>query len=184
MANFTENAIKESFLKLLAKHPLNEITVKSITDECGINRNSFYYHYKGIPELIEEIIIEHFDYLISKYPSITSLNDGIKAALNYALKNKVILMHIYNSVNRALFEQHLMKYFEHLVTLYIKTAFKGVTIRESDKRLIIRLAKCELFGGYIDWMNSGMPESIIDESERLFEICEDFSLEVIKRCQV
>ena len=45
MANFTKNAIRASFLKLLDERPLSKITVKDITDDCGINRNSFYYHF-------------------------------------------------------------------------------------------------------------------------------------------
>ena len=41
MANFTEKAIKASFLKLLNERPLTKITVRDIVEDCGINRNSF-----------------------------------------------------------------------------------------------------------------------------------------------
>ena len=56
MPNFTEKAIKVSFMKLLNAQPLNQISVRDIVEECGINRNSFYYHYQDIPALIEEIV--------------------------------------------------------------------------------------------------------------------------------
>ena len=56
MANFTRRAIKEAFTSLLEERPLNDITVKDIVERCGINRNSFYYHYQDLPALIEEII--------------------------------------------------------------------------------------------------------------------------------
>ena len=56
MANFTKQAIKTSFIKLLNEQPLNKISVRSIVEDCGINRNSFYYHYRDIPDLIEEIV--------------------------------------------------------------------------------------------------------------------------------
>ena len=56
MANFTQKAIKETFIALLEEHPLSDITVKNIVETCGINRNSFYYHYQDIPALIEEIV--------------------------------------------------------------------------------------------------------------------------------
>ena len=45
MANFTQKAIKESFIKLLNEKPISKISVKDIVEDCGINRNSFYYHY-------------------------------------------------------------------------------------------------------------------------------------------
>ena len=52
MANFTRKAIKETFLALLEERPLNDITIKDIVEKCGINRNSFYYHYQDLPALI------------------------------------------------------------------------------------------------------------------------------------
>ena len=54
MPNFTKNAIKASFMKLLNEKPLNKISVKNIVEDCGINRNSFYYHFQDIPSLIVE----------------------------------------------------------------------------------------------------------------------------------
>ncbi len=44
MTNLTKQAVKASFLKLLDVQPLNKISVRSITDDCGLNRNSFYCH--------------------------------------------------------------------------------------------------------------------------------------------
>ena len=55
MANFTRKAIKEAFLKLLNQRPLSQITVKDIVEDCGINRNSFYYHFEDLPALVEEL---------------------------------------------------------------------------------------------------------------------------------
>ena len=64
MANFTEKAIKASFLKLLNERPLTKITVRDIVEDCGINRNSFYYHYRDIPALLEELITEQADNIL------------------------------------------------------------------------------------------------------------------------
>ena len=63
MANFTEKAIKEAFVELLGEKPLSRITVKDIVERCGINRNSFYYHFRDIPSLIEEIVTEEAEEL-------------------------------------------------------------------------------------------------------------------------
>ncbi len=58
MANFTKKAIRESFLKLLTQRPLSQITVKDIVADCGINRNTFYYYFEDISNLIENIVEE------------------------------------------------------------------------------------------------------------------------------
>ena len=68
MANFTKQAIKAAFLELLDEKPLNKISVRDIVERCGINRNSFYYHFQDIPSLLGEIIIERTNDLMAQYP--------------------------------------------------------------------------------------------------------------------
>ena len=66
MPNFTRNAIIASFLKLLEERPLNKITIKDIVEDCGINRNSFYYHFQDIPALLGEIVSGEIDRIINQ----------------------------------------------------------------------------------------------------------------------
>lgn len=55
MPSFTKKAIVESFLRLAGKKPLDKITVRDIVDDCGINRNTFYYYFQDIYAVLEEI---------------------------------------------------------------------------------------------------------------------------------
>ena len=53
MAAFTRKSIMESFVRLLDEKPLGKISVKDIVEDCGINRNTFYYRFADIPSLVE-----------------------------------------------------------------------------------------------------------------------------------
>ena len=88
MANFTEREIKRSFIKLLNEKPLSKISVRDIVEDCGINRNSFYYHFQDIPALLEEIVSEQSAAIIQKYPQPDSLEECFRAAFEFALSNK------------------------------------------------------------------------------------------------
>ena len=120
MTNFTKKEIKNTFLEMLEEMPLNQITVKGLTERCGINRNSFYYHYQDIPALIEEIITEDADEIISNYSSIDSMQIGLKAVLDFASSKRKAILHIFNSVNRDIFERDLWKVCEYVVIQYLK----------------------------------------------------------------
>lgn len=181
MANFTEKAIKATFIKLLNEKPLSQITVKDIVKECGINRNSFYYHFQDIPTLIEGIIIEEADRIISEYPSIDSIETCLNAAFDFARKNKRAIMHIYNSVNRAIFEQYLWQVCEYVVVSYGKTVFTDEKLNEYDKELISDFYKCQCFGMVIDWMNTGMRDDIQKRISRLCELKRGSAETMIKR---
>ena len=55
MSQITKNALAASLKKLLSKKELSKITITNITEECGVNRQTFYYHFKDIYDLLEWI---------------------------------------------------------------------------------------------------------------------------------
>ena len=46
MSELTKRALEQSLKNLLLQKPLNKITISDIADDCGINRMTFYYHFK------------------------------------------------------------------------------------------------------------------------------------------
>src|SRR5574344_873483 len=48
----TKKLILQEFKKLLSKYSLDKITVSQITDKCNIKRQTFYYHFSNIDDLI------------------------------------------------------------------------------------------------------------------------------------
>lgn len=49
--------MENAFWDLLADREYHRITVTDIVREAGVNRNSFYYHYSGLPELADSAIM-------------------------------------------------------------------------------------------------------------------------------
>ena len=118
----TKEKIASTFLLLLNTYPLNEISIKHITKTCGINRNTFYYHFNNIADLIEYVIKNIVDDIIEKHPpKINSLEDCFVAAVTFARENKQAINHIYHSTNRAIFERHLWHICEYSVNAYLNS---------------------------------------------------------------
>ena len=46
VAQTTKRALEASLKKLLLRKPLNKITINDITEDCGVNRMTFYYHFQ------------------------------------------------------------------------------------------------------------------------------------------
>ena len=53
MAQTTKRALAASFKELLAQKPFNKITISDITEHCGVNRMTFYYHFHDIYDLAQ-----------------------------------------------------------------------------------------------------------------------------------
>lgn len=67
MAAFTKIAIMRAFESLLSTRQVEKITVKDITDQCGISRNTFYYHYQDIYEVLKAYVDDSLDEAILFY---------------------------------------------------------------------------------------------------------------------
>ena len=182
LANLTEKAIKASALKLLNEKPMNQITVKDIVEDCGINRNSFYYHFRDLPSLIEEMVLEQAEFLIEQYPSINSLEECLDAAVSFAMNNRKAAMHIYNSVSRDIYEQYLWRVCEHVVTVYINSILKEYSINDFDRDVIINFYKCACFGQILDWQRGGMKSDIKKQFLRMCEIKKGIIEDIAARC--
>ena len=182
MADFTKRAIRSSFVKLLNEKPLKQITVKDIVDDCGVNRNTFYYHFQDISQLLVSMVQDETDQLIAKYPTISSLDECLEAIISFALKNKRAVMHIYRSVNRDIYEQSEWRVCEHSVTTYLDTIIGDRKISKEDRYLIVEYLKCVCFGIVNNWLENGMQDDIRSMAHRLCELKEGELEEMLDRC--
>ena len=174
MPNFTKIAIQQSFLRLLSQRPITKITVKDIVEDCGINRNSFYYHFQDLPQLLETVIIENADEIISRIPESFSLEEGLTTVLERLGENKRAIRNIWASPDRAFYEQNLMRVCNYVVSRYIACRSVDLlrTLPEEELALLVDFCQCELFGQVTNWLNQNMAYDIVAHVQalcRLFE---------------
>lgn len=181
MANFTKQAIKASLIKLLEQRPLNRISVRDIVEDCGVNRNTFYYHFQDIPALLEEIITDDAERIIKQYPSLDSIEECLAAAIEFSLEHKKAVLHIYDSLSRDVYNRYMLKICGHLINTYIDNLLDGRKIDETDKKFIAGLYRCECFGIITEWLMHGMSEDIIGAFHRICELRKGIIEEMLNR---
>ena len=180
MPPFAKREIKNSFIKLLTERPISQITVKDIVEDCGVNRNSFYYHFQDIPSLLEEIIVEMTAKVIETLPEESTFEEKVTAALEEINSNKRMIYHIYGSSNREFYEKQLMKICDHVTRTYICSRDYSEKVDSKNLEFVISYLKCELFGQLIDWLNHDMSYDIVDHSRVL---CRMFAGSMRMVCQ-
>ena len=176
MFSFTEKELKNAFIRLLNKKSVKKITVKEIVEECGVNRNTFYYHFEDIPQLLEQIIKENVEQIASQYSQIDNIEDCLKSMVDFALANKNLIANIYSSANRDLFELYEWKLCEQLAQLCIDKALQNRTLSKIYYDAIFTDIKCVSFGFIMNWLENGMSESIYDDIHLLCQL-KDRSIE-------
>ena len=156
MPSFTKKAIKESFLKLLNDRPISQISVRDVVEDCGINRNSFYYHYQDLQALVTEILRENTDRILAEGLREQSVEACLDAAVDFAMNNRRAVMHICNSGSRETYEQELSKICAYASESYWQQRYGDAGISQEDGKALIFLLKCVLYGLTMDWLNDGM----------------------------
>lgn len=174
-------AVKAAFLRLLEERPLREITVKDIVQSCGVNRNTFYYHFRDIPALLEELITDQANRIIAAQGPALSLADCLETAARFALERRQAVLHINQSAHRDLFELCLMDVCRRVVEDYAAAAIGSVPIPPEDRAVIIRFYQCECFGQVMAWLNDGMRYDIGKQFRRLCQLGEGMTERMLKR---
>ena len=62
-SEYTQRVIKEAFVKLLKKRPIEKISVGELCEMAGINRSTFYRRYADIYALLDAFCDEYFELL-------------------------------------------------------------------------------------------------------------------------
>ena len=183
MSAFTQKAIREAFLKLLHEKPLSKITIRSIAETCGINRNTFYYYYQDLPQLVEAIISEDAEQIIQAHPSVESIEACLDAAIGFAQAHRQAVLHIYRSVNLDIYEHYQWRICDHVVSSYIDRLLTGRNVSEPDRQLITDYASCLCFGMILGWLEHGMQDDVRARFHRLCALKQGEVERMIAKCE-
>ena len=156
--NLSQLAITE------AKVQENAESIDSLTLSAP---HSHPYHYQSIPDLLEELCISEVDRFIREYPNIRSITECLNSVMEFALKSKRAVMHIYHSDDQRIYVDTLWRICDHAASLYVNAIMAGSPCCEKDKAIIIHYHKCACFGLLIDWIGNGMKEEVIEDIDRL-----------------
>ena len=167
LAQFTKKAIMDTFVRLLNQYSLDKITVKDIVDECGINRNTFYYYFQDIYAVIDEIFQLETQRILSKEKLYDSWEKGFMETSEFAFKNQRAIYHIYHSLSRDRLENYLYRVLDDLMVDFVYKEAEGLCVEEEDIRFIADFYKYALAGMVFKWLEDGMKENAMDFIQRL-----------------
>lgn len=121
----TRRAIVEAFDCLLAKYPLDKITISAIAREANIDRKTFYLHYSSVNDLVNRNIEESLERIVSALRGFwTDKSSSELLHIALAEVNEIIMEHLemYEKIASTLSVDQLLhklaegssSYFDHL----------------------------------------------------------------------
>lgn len=111
-----EAEIKSKFISLLKTRRIDEIDVRLLSDELKITRQTFYYHYKNIYDLIYSIILDE-QVEPKEGETLEEISNGI---LDVFFKKEELFKEILDSSAKDILEEMTYSYFYRSFNLYLK----------------------------------------------------------------
>ena len=170
MSQVTKRALEASLKHLLLQKPLDKITIGDITEDCGINRMTFYYHFKDIYDLIEWSLLEDAKKALEGQRTYDTWQQGFLQIFEMVLDNKPFITNVYHSVSREQVELYLYRLTYDLLFGVVEEQSAGMSVRAEDKQFIADFYKYAFVGIMLDWVRRGMqedPQQIIDRLSTL-----------------
>ena len=166
MSQITKRALVQSLKNLLLEKPLSKITVTDITEDCGISRMTFYYHFKDIYDLVEWACMEDAAKALANKKTYDTWQQGFIQIFHAVRENKVFVMNVYRCVSREQVEKYLVPLTDQLIMGVIAERSAGMTVREEDKQFIAQVHSYSFVGLMLDWIKDDMraePELLVNK---------------------
>lgn len=159
MQKDTKVAIKETFLDLLRAKPFDKITIRDIVETCGINRNTFYYYYSDIYDLLEEVFKNEITDLMTVHSSGASWIKGFIKVAEVAYSNKKIINNICSSRSYDYLESYMFKACSFVIIELVNNVAEGMDVPSDDIDFIASFYQHAFFGVISEWFRTGMRET-------------------------
>ena len=156
MSNTTKQALEASLKRMMLKKPLDKITIRDITEDCGISRMAFYYHFKDIYDLVEWACIEDASKALQGKKTYDTWQEGLAQIFEAVLENKPLVLNAFRCISRDQMERFLFHLTYGLIRGVVDEKSQGVDISEEDKAFIAEFYKYSFVGVMLDWIRQGM----------------------------
>ena len=158
MSQITKRSLEASLKNMLLKKPLDKITITDLTDDCGINRMTFYYHFKDIYDLVEWACEEDARQALAGKKTYSTWQQGFLQIFQAVLENKPFVLNVYRSVSREQIERYLYRLTYDLLIGVVEEQAVGLNVRQKDKEFIAHFYKYGFVGLMLDWIRGEMKE--------------------------
>jgi probable dihydroxyacetone kinase regulator len=163
----TKQMLAASLKKAMVKKPLNKITISEIVNNCGVNRQTFYYHFKDINDLVEWIFRQEAVRLMNDHENFSTWQEGAYQILNYIQENEKICLCALNSQGHEYLKRFFYEDIRSIVLKIIRNSNEDLKVDERYLNFLAHFYTMALAGVLESWLISPSdkresPEQLID----------------------
>ena len=159
MSKITKRALESSLKNLLKTKHLDKITIQDLTEDCGISRTAFYYHFQDIYSLVEWACEEDFSKALNGKNTYDTWEEGFMQIFNEIYKDKDFIYNVYRYTNHDAIIRYLHQRTFDLLYGVVEEKSAGLSVTDEQKSFIANFYKYSFVGIVLEWVEQGMVEN-------------------------
>lgn len=182
MAQKTKADLARALKELVDEKPLAQITVTEVASRAGINRQTFYYHFKDIYDLIGWIYQTEALEAVEGYVMLDAWQQGMLRFLEYIRENRSFCLRTYQAVDTRQFEDFVFRFAKRLLgQVMAEVAQQQPLAPKEDQEVLVCFYSCGFVGMVRQWLEAGAEEAPEELVERLSVILEGHFAQGLER---
>ena len=121
-ADRTKYALAVALKELMAQKPIDKISIHDLTERCGIRRQTFYYHFEDVYDLLRWMFQEEAVALLKQHEGTLLWQEGLLQLFHYIEDNRAVCLCTLKSVGR----EHLKRFFQADIYAVIHRAVEQI----------------------------------------------------------
>ena len=122
VSEITKRQLCDSLKALMGQKPLEKITIREVTEGCGLQRQAFYYHFQDIYDLVRWMFQQEAVSLLQQHEGALLWQEGLLQLFHYLQENKAICLCALKSISRS----HLKRFFQADIYAIIHHTIDGL----------------------------------------------------------
>ena len=98
-------AVADALLELIRRKDADKITVKDLVEVCGISRQTFYYHFKDIVDVVEWAAQQGVQRLVRESLNAATPQEALGVFVDFAVESQPLVQRLLNSQRREAIER-------------------------------------------------------------------------------
>lgn len=183
MATTTKDALAAAFKKMMTIKPIGQITIKDLVELCGVNRQTFYYHFDDVYDLLEWVFEQDANRVLPKKVVYEHWRDDVMLFFTYLWNNRSFAINIYNSQSRPYMLRFYKQKLEKCIRGFADIVSEGVNIDKTDYEFVIEFYTNGVIGLISQWLDQGMNLPPVVTKERFLMMLDNSIENMLARFQ-
>ena len=184
MASTTKESLGAALKQMLTVKPIDKITVKDLVEICGVNRQTFYYHFDDVYDLLEWVFEEDANRVLPSEVVYEHWRDDVMMFFKYLADNSVFALNIYNSNSRIYMLRYFKRRLQGCIRSFAIIVSEGKNIDRTDFECVVEFYANGIVGLISQWLDLGMqlPKEITQD--RFLKLLDNSVENMLARFQI